>query len=528
VDETSWGIGRVGWAVGAERAHLPKGDHMNAHLAPWLSNINATRVLFLSRKDCFHRQVVSFELRDDQTAVQKTSLLVELPREVACGTPLAVPLGVVRRRSMYDFSVLDEQGRALPLLTVPQVRAVTTELFEPLLRCYGYDRSNGNHVARLHALLQTSWPPSSRDTPLLMHDWERELAKPEEDLVLPQALTIARSLKLASDNFMLLAILEKPAPGRLQVLKYSHEVPFFFDHGRRGAVSVATAWTGFISSGVRFDVQPICDNVHVEVTAPANTLLSKASLDRRLPLTGTWTRRAEVLATDLGPFHRLHPHIRLDETPERPRPRRWVVRRIWQDYYRHDTQGLSLWVWLRARRSGWVTAALVAATLIFLSLVGIDGPPRLAWLPFLGRRLDWVAAQLYLDELHEAPTVGAGLLAAIGLLGGLLVRDAGHAVTAKLLAYPRLLLTIASVASFVRALQLMLKGAGGDRDRSAVLLSGLCLVGILLYWLAPSAARVLRWLRDVKRDFTAENRAWRGRPRRLYVKWRGSRRHPRN
>ncbi len=382
-------------------------------------------VLTLCTHEWVHRRVESITFLDENRIRRRVSVdftLPELPRELlrtsrVRGQAAAyVPLTLLRKRTVVNFDLHDEDGRSLPLLSRRQNNAVGATMLcllaeATLGRSLPEDLEQDLRGIAMHAPDAAGEAFRSLGNPPSGCRSSDERARLVEE---PRMMTLAQDL---TNSFLLLVPIAADPEAR-RVIKFSYEE-------RPGAEIDRSLWRSLPETMNWSDVPLLlpasslgaAGSYHVEIEVPDELEIASVSgidLRRALPLPSESTQSA---SQDYRGLRRVHLHY----------------------------SGLPRFTWglielrVGVARSGLLAAALLSAVLTALLLS---------------------VASLRLEELREQAEVSSALLLAIpGVLSSYLLRPGEHPLVSKLFGGVRVVVFLSALCALMAAGALALKAS---------------------------------------------------------------------
>ncbi len=406
----------------------------------------AAFALLLGTHEWVHRRVESITFLDENRIRRRVSVdftLPDLPRELVRTTRIGgkpgayVPLTLLRKRTVVNFDLHDEEGRSLPLLSRRHNNAVGATMLcllaEALLA-----RPLPEDLERDLRSIATQGPDAAGEAFRSLRDpWPGCQSSDERARLVeePRMMTVAEDL---TNNFLLLVPIAADPEAR-RVIKFSYEE-------RPGSEIDRSLWRSLPETMNWSDVPLLlpasslgaAGSYHVEIEVPDELEVAAVSgidLRQGLALPSETTQSG---SQDYRGLRRVHLHY----------------------------SGLSRWTWglielkVGVARSGLLAAALLSAVLTALLL-------SVAW--------------LRLEELREQAEVSSALLLAIpGVLSSYLLRPGEHPLVSKLFGGVR-------VVVFLSALCALTAAAGLALEASTTALSLMWVVLVPLAWACVGA-----------------------------------------
>jgi hypothetical protein len=250
----------------------------------------AFAVMLLSWREWIHRRVDRIRFEDQVVARRMVSVDftvpdVEAPLQSAEGDLLLVPLTRLRKRTLTNFDLVDENGRSLPLLTRQQDMLLALETLKSVVTL----ARGGSLSPDLLMLCSDIAGRDSRTAQqslahLAAYDWGAADHVPRLARVLAESALVTVPLKAEY--------------GRRRILKFSYD-ELVGDPGLPLRETLARG-SAFRSKTVWFPVYAMSDvpTYHLEIEAPAGLWFTKREL-----LTNDETRSKP---TPGGPYTRVH------------------------------------------------------------------------------------------------------------------------------------------------------------------------------------------------------------------------------
>lgn len=377
--------------------------------------------LILERRRWIHRQVETLTFIDADRMRRHVSLDLTVPAQPSTTDAVAsvagvvyLPVALLRRRVMDDFDMRDEQGAALPCLTVPQHNAIVQSMLSAValgaLAEAGIPSPKTD--AKVKRTLNTLHEMIIEQSRQANMDWTKQANSRSGLARHIMADLIARPLIEDLTTQFVLFVPLAAAAGERRVLKFSLEVPIERLPGQRRSERPHNAkMRPAITREVRIDT-PIAGragSVHVEVPAPDELVIASARLIEL-------DRGEEHVLADIGrapvPIAHLHPK----QVPERGRPVQLVVS-------------------FALRRDGLATAgALIAVTTSTLLATGLS---------------------LHLADVSpRADAAGAVIVALPALYAPVLALSSTHRLVRSIVRTMRTLVLASAALSFAAAASL--------------------------------------------------------------------------
>lgn len=363
--------------------------------------------LLMASPRWLHRCSERIRFHDDATVSRRVlvelSVVAEMPR-LPDGTRL-VPVAVLDKRPLPRFSVSDEEGRALPVLTTTEnlrlARAAVAAAAGRLL--------DGRLPSAVAADLEAVVTARRRAGAALGRLWgARDHRAVRRRLRQAAGGVFAALVGALAEGFLVVACLDA-SPGARRVLTVTHDQPVIYPP--TGARQWLTRRVGWSPTAVRFPVRTLLAgrSAHLELQVPAGVDVDQAVAVRRRRSAGGKDQAAVVARAGDAP----HVHLHLG---------RLVA-----------SEAVEVRVWLRADPHGWVGQSAWAATGVAAALAAS------------GWRL---AALVGSPASAEAASLLLGLT---GLAATLLVRPREHRLATRLLAGLRRLAVLPPVAAATAA-----------------------------------------------------------------------------
>lgn len=363
------------------------------------------------------RRVEAFEFVDADTVRRRMSVDFTLPEQanIPIEHEVAIPLIILRKEELQNFSIRDSSGRALPVLTASQNAEIAAEGLK-------------NYLTGLAGSLQETSQEADEAIASIVGATDATSGKAAMDKALADGgglhaavdrlsptdrKDFSEKLTLFAGSFLLLVTLPY-RPGYRQLVKFSQDRPLHAPHSlgvlRRAYLTLNRIFSSFglLARIERFDDLAAGQgkSYHAELVPPADTYVAETTLTTRDPP----AKPQNVTSKD-----RYRPHVRV--VP------------------RSQSETASLTVLLQARRETlivplFVSAAIIAGTLWFVereaALGRLDGATLAALLlvPFLMAAFYVRSAEnTYLTEMLRGvrfvaivPIVaGVFVIAAVGL-----------------------------------------------------------------------------------------------------------------
>jgi len=374
-------------------------------------------VLLLCTHEWVHRRVESITFIDENRIRRRVSVdftLPDLPRELLRTTRIRgksaayVPLTLLRKRTVVNFDLHDEDGRSLPLLSRRQNNAVGATMLCLLAEAV-LGGSLPEDLQRDLCTIATHRQEPAAEAFRSLRDPPRDCRSADERALLveePRVMTVAEDL---TNNFLLLVPIAADLEAR-RVTKFSYEE-------RPGAEIDRSLWRSLPETMNWSDVPLLlpasslgaAGSYHVEIEVPDELEVASVSgidLRRGEPLPSETTQSG---SQDYRGLRRVHLHY----------------------------SGLPRWTWglielkVGVARSGLLAAALLSAALTALLLS---------------------VASLRLEELREQAEVSSALLLAIpGVLSSYLLRPGEHPLVSKLFGGVRVVVFLSALCALVAA-----------------------------------------------------------------------------
>lgn len=382
-------------------------------------------VLSLCTHEWVHRRVESITFIDENRIRRRVSVdftLPDLPREllrtsrVRGQSAAYVPLTLLRKRTVVNFDLHDEDGKSLPLLSRRQNNAVGATMLCLLAEAV-LGASLPEDLERDLRSIAINGQDAAGEAFRSLGDPPRDCRSSDERARLvaePRMMTLAEDL---TNNFLLLVPIAADPEAR-RVIKFSYEE-------RPGAEIDRSLWRSLPETMNWRDVPLLLPasslgaavSYHVEIEVPDELEIASVSgidLRRAQPLPSETTQSG---SQDYRGLRRVHLHY----------------------------SGLSRWTWglielkVGVARSGLLAAALLSAVLTALVLS---------------------VASLRLEELREQAEVSSALLLAIpGVLSSYLLRPGEHPLVSKLFGGVRAVVFLSALCALTAAAGLALKAS---------------------------------------------------------------------
>jgi hypothetical protein len=367
------------------------------------------RVLWLMThtQQWVHRRVESVQFRDNSTVWRKVSIdftvLDIMPEMTLCKPYRLVPLTVLNKRRLANFSLRDEEGKSVSLLNAAQNTAVSTAVLVAAAAS-ALEGDKPSVSAGLHEAL------SSIAGARTLEEVDNALAR-RENLVgreLNASSEFTHIADMLAQGFMVILLVDNE-PGTRRIMKFSYEEPVNFS--ALPLQDIVLAALGWIPRRVRFPTPAVDapESFHFEVGAPEGVTITEGALIVTRPQVNE-SQREEPPPIDWAPggLSRVHLHPR--GVPSGSSGEAQVA--------------------LRASRRGWLASACFTMGVIAI-LLTVGG----LWL--------WrVSSGIWPMPKIGADPVLALLLTAPAILSALLVRPGEHALAGRLLLGVRILLLL--------------------------------------------------------------------------------------
>jgi hypothetical protein len=367
------------------------------------------RVLWLMThtQQWVHRRVESVQFRDNSTVWRKVSIdftVLDIMPEMRLCTPYRlVPLTVLNKRRLANFSLRDEDSKSVSMLNEAQNTAVSTAVLVAAAAS-ALDCDPSSASADLHEALR--FIAGART----LEEVDKALAR-REDLVgreLNGSSAFTHIADMLAQGFIVI-LLVADDPGTRRIIKFSYEEPVNFS--ALPLQDIVLAALGWIPRRVRFPTPAVDapESFHFEVGAPEGVTITEGALIVTRPQVSE-SQREEPPPMDWAPggLSRVHLHPR--GVPSGSSGEAQVA--------------------LRASRRGWLGFACFTMGVIALILT-VGG----FWL--------WrVSTGVWPMPKIGADPVLALLLTAPAILSTLLVRPGEHALAGRLLMGVRILLLL--------------------------------------------------------------------------------------
>jgi hypothetical protein len=407
-----------------------------------------TMRLLLAQPEWVHRRVDALEYRDGTTFRRRQSVHFTVPAaapeiRIAETTARLIPLTTLRKETLINFDCRDESGAALPVLTRSQQSLLVVTGMTGWAAGIVDAPLDADVAGEIESILTDPRGAHGGTSPAdRFHAGVGQrralLADPLYALVLDQL----------ADQFLLITLVHDP-PGTQRIVKFSYEElgepePEPWPRAPLAALcwiprQAATPAESLFSA----------ESYHFEADLPAGVDVPVASL-----WVGSSDTDMRCIDVDTGGHRRI------------------ALRAVGHE------RGVAEVRWsLRPAATGWLRTAWLATTLSAITLaVG-------AW------RLDAITAPAGsaddpgtagVDALPPATRTelaAAGILAVIGVLGGLVARIEEHPLVSRLLEWPRRLAGVAALLPFLAAGTLVV-GPAGDGLQAAWI--ALAIVGVVI------------------------------------------------
>lgn len=432
-----------------------------------------TARLILPWNHWVHRRVERIEFCDVDAARRKVSIDFTLPywfhrlrgsyRSPAAPQSLPqgnqpnrhlVPLGFLRKGALVNFSLKNESGAGVPLLTTPQNAQVAEALLYVLASAVLREEAHPDLQCSIRQLVRAE---SGEDGDEALHNlFNRTDGAARQGSLLRHDLLFSPVARLFSAHWLALSMLDVwPHQRRIIHMSYEESQRDTAQHSYR------TAGFHFVSQlfgAPRIFTFPIpeasnTDSYHAEIEAPDELLVTARE---RWETPDPVTRPARV--PKRGSVKRAHLHFRGVRNPE----------------------GVSVSVKLFPRSSTIIRGALFAGLLV------------VAALGFVAWRIEHLRATVLptgrtIEDGGHAATAATLLLATIGLGGLLWVRQTAHAMATSLLLPVRMLAATPVACGFLGSIAIV---CDFSSQTTRWILVGLGAVALLCVFLLANLWRV--------------------------------------
>ena len=259
-------------------------------------------LIFIESSNWVSRRTEHVTFRDDRTAVRDVTVEFYVPEEAPIfrgddGKPYSlVPLSVMRRKTLVNFKLRDEEGKSVVLLSLRQNQAITESV---LLACADGVREQTDEMAsapgqgQIASFIHAVVSGEQNDLVDAYESLEGGTAAPSV-LKLAQHRIFKAILDRLADNFVLWVMIPAGAPRR-RVLNFSNDEPLSLRYRKPGwkgdkyelgdklkplSATVLGSALGLTATRIRFPV-PSAENTasfHFEIDAPPGVQIVEASL----------------------------------------------------------------------------------------------------------------------------------------------------------------------------------------------------------------------------------------------------------
>ena len=440
-------------------------------------------LIFIGSSDWVSRRTEHVSFRDDRTVVREVTVELYVPDQA----PIfrgddnkeyrLVPLSVIRRKTLVNFKLRDEEGKSVVLMSLRQNQAITESV---LLACadaileYPNDRTGVSAETGIADFIHEVVSGDQSELTAAYKSLEDDTAPPAV-LELAERRIFRAVLDRLADNFVLWVMIPAGAPRR-RVLRFSSDEPLSLHYRKPGwggdkyklgprlkplTRTVMFSALGLTTTRIRFPV-PSAENTasfHFEIDAPPGVQIAEASL-----LAGRPNDEQPSFDHVQGGFPTVGLHV--IEVPNGSLSR--------------------VQIGLQVVNRGWLMMSMLSSWAVFFLLL---------------------AFALHQPEVIKGDVPPLVLVALAGGIAALIAQSDGHALAAHLLRWARSLATVAVVLPLVATAYIALDAV--NRPRVSWALWGVAaasgLIAIIL-----STVCFLSWKRQSKsvRSPWEQNRAF--------------------